>query len=94
MKLDPATAYFFFNGPDGIDKTFFDTTVHFDFRAKGKIVFYVASLGVAAFFILGKKTLYTKFKFFINSNKLSICHILKTVNTCGFAEKNNTNSLR
>lgn len=88
-KLDPATAYFFLNGLAGIGKTFFHTIFFHHFWAKGKIVFYIASLDVAALLFPGRKTSYITFKILIDINKLSKSQIPKQLILAGLM-KNTT----
>ncbi len=62
VETDPSTAHFFIQSPGSIDKTFLYNGISAYFRAQGKIVFYMASSGIATLLLSGGYTVYSRFK--------------------------------
>ena len=75
---DPQRAHFYLQGPGGTGKTFLYKTLYHYFRSQGKIVFCVASTGIAALLLPNGQTSHSQFKIPINLNETSVSSISKS----------------
>jgi hypothetical protein len=55
------SAYFFLQDYADTGKTFFYNAIYNHFRAKEEIIIYVTLLGIAALFLPGRSTFYSRF---------------------------------
>ena len=60
------SAYFFLQGYINISKTFLYNAIYNHFRAKKKIIIYVALLSIAALFFPGENTSHSRFCILLN----------------------------
>jgi hypothetical protein len=65
---------FFVYGSGGIDKTFVWRTLMSYLRRQGKIVFAVASSGIASLLLLGDITTHSRFQLIYMMNRLATSH--------------------
>jgi hypothetical protein len=66
---------FFVYGSGGTGKTFVWTTLLSCLQGQGKVVFAVASSGIASLLLLGGRTAHSRFKISIDLHDESICNI-------------------
>jgi chromosomal replication initiation ATPase DnaA len=66
VKQNLMSAHFFLQGYTDTGKTFFYNAICNHFRAKKKIIICVASSGIAALFLPGESTSYSRFCILLN----------------------------
>ncbi len=78
---------FFGYGNGGIDKTFVWTTLLSHLRRQGKIVFVVASSGIAYLLLLGNRTAHSRFKIPNDLHDESTCNITQQMKVAELVRK-------
>ncbi len=78
---------FFVYGSGGTDKTFVWTTLLYHLRGQGKIVFAVASSGIASLLLLGGKTTHSRFKIPIDLHDELTCNITQQMKVAELVRK-------
>jgi len=78
---------FFVYGSGGTGKTFVWTTLLSCLRGQGKIVFAVASLGIASLLFLGGRTAHSRFKIPIDLHDESTCNITQQMKVAELVRK-------
>jgi hypothetical protein len=68
---------FFLHGPGGTGKTFTYNILCYHFRSKGNIVLCVASSGIAALLLIGRRTAHSCFKIPLKMHEDSMCSFAK-----------------
>ena len=68
---------FFLHGPGGTGKTYLYNTLYYELRSEIKIVFCVASSGIASLLLKGGRTVHLRFKVPIPIHQESHCNIPK-----------------
>ena len=63
---------FFIDGPGGTGKTFFYNTLMAKIRSQSKIALGLASSGIAALLLPGRRTVHSRLKVHIDINELSV----------------------
>ena len=66
---------FFLNGASGTRKTIVQNTILKKLRSQKRITLAVASLGIAATLLDGRRTAYSRFKILLDAKSISSCGI-------------------
>ncbi len=80
---------FFVYGSGGTGKTFVWTTLLSHLRGEGKIVFAIASSGIASLLFLGGRTAHSRFKIPIDLHDESTCNITQQMKVAELVRKPN-----
>ena len=80
IDADPQNARFFLQGPAGTSKTFLYRCLFHYYHLRGKIVLYIASLGIAALLLPSGRTAHSRFWIPLDLYKKSTCSVSKSLN--------------